>query len=48
MTIHPLITLLLNPFAGPAGFNLLSAGFYLAIALCVLVALIERSFHNHN
>ena len=41
-----LLELILNPFAGAAGFNLISAMFYLAIAGCVFIAIIERSFHG--
>lgn len=39
-----LLTLLLNPFAGAAGFNLVSFGFYLVLALLAMLAIIEHSF----
>lgn len=42
--MHPLFELLLNPFAGAAGMNLIAIMFYIAVALCVLVAILERSF----
>ena len=37
--MHPVFELILNPTAGPAGFNLVSVGFYFVIALCVVGAL---------
>jgi len=39
-----LLELILNPFAGAAGFNLVSVMFYLIIAGCCFVAVLERSF----
>lgn len=42
--MHPLLELILNPFAGAAGVNLIAIMFYIAVALCALVAIIERSF----
>lgn len=46
MTMHPILTLLLDPLAGPAGFNLIAIMFYIALALLVAVAIIEQSLHN--
>ena len=48
MTLHPILELLFNPFAGPAGLNLISVMTYITIALLVLMAVIERNFHKHN
>lgn len=42
--MHPLLTIILNPFAGAAGFNLVSVMFYLLIAACIFTAIVERSF----
>lgn len=40
--MHPALELILNPAAGPAGFNLISVMFYVMVALCVAGAIIER------
>lgn len=42
--MNPLLELLLNPFAGTAGFNLVSFIFYLGLVLLVGIAMVERSF----
>jgi len=39
----PLFTLLLDPTAGAAGFNLIACMFYTMIALAVLVVIAERN-----
>lgn len=44
--MHPLLELILNPFAGAAGFNLLACMFYLSLVLIALVALVERSLRS--
>lgn len=41
--MHPLLELLLNPFAGTAGFNLIAVMFYIALVLLALVAILERT-----
>lgn len=41
MLNHPITQLLLNPFAGTAGFNLISAAFYTAIVLLALAVVVE-------
>ena len=41
--MSPLFELILNPFAGGAGFILLSFMFYTCIALCLLVWAVERN-----
>ena len=46
MKLHPLFELLLNPFAGAAGVSMLSIMFYIGIALCIMVIILERSFHD--
>jgi len=40
----PILELILNPFAGAAGFNLVSFMFYLTLALLACVWILERSF----
>lgn len=42
--MHPLFTLLFDPTAGAAGFNLIACMFYIMIALAVLACVVERSF----
>lgn len=44
--MHPILELLLNPFAGAAGMNLLAIMFYIGMAMCALVIMVERSFHE--
>lgn len=42
--MHPFFELLLNPFAGAAGFNLVSFMFYLGLAMLAGLAIFERKF----
>lgn len=46
--IHPLVQLLLNPFAGAAGLNLFSLGFYFTLALIAFAVLIESINATNN
>ena len=45
---HPLAQLLLNPFAGAAGLNLFSLGFYFTLALLAFAVLIESINATNN
>ena len=46
--MHPVFELILNPVAGPAGFNLVSVGFYFMIALCIVGAIVEWRNANRS
>lgn len=46
--MHPVFELILNPVAGPAGFNLVSVMFYVMIALCVVGAVVEWCVANRS
>lgn len=38
---HPLLELLINPFAGPAGFNLVAAGVWITLAALIIATIKE-------
>lgn len=42
--MNPLFTLIFDPTAGSAGFNLISVMFYTIIILALFIITIERSF----
>lgn len=44
--MQPFYELILNPFAGAAGVNMISIMFYVALIMGCMVAIIERSFHD--
>jgi len=42
----PLLELILNPFAGAAGFNLISFMFYISIMLIAFISAVEKSLRG--